>query len=111
VFIVIGSRGDHYTVTLRDERRTCQCLDHRCDTSVTWLKGFPVIQVPGPTQSLRILRPQWGCCCSCWSISTFVPAHKPRTTVHAGSTGRQAAEQCTDNVHALLECAFVCVLK
>ena len=29
IFIVIGSRGDHYTIKLTDERRSCQCLDHR----------------------------------------------------------------------------------
>jgi hypothetical protein len=29
-FIVIGSRGDHYVIKITDDKRTCQCLDHRC---------------------------------------------------------------------------------
>lgn len=28
-FIVIGSRGDPYTIKITDEKRTCTCLDHR----------------------------------------------------------------------------------
>lgn len=29
-FIVIGSRGDPYTITLSDEKKKCTCIDHRC---------------------------------------------------------------------------------
>lgn len=29
IFVVIGSKGDHYAVKLTDAKRTCQCLDHR----------------------------------------------------------------------------------
>ncbi len=28
-FVVVGSTGNHYVVTFSDERRTCQCMDHR----------------------------------------------------------------------------------
>ena len=28
-FVVLGSTSKHYTVTLSDERHTCQCVDFR----------------------------------------------------------------------------------
>lgn len=28
-FVVLGSKGNHYTVTLKDDRHTCGCLDYR----------------------------------------------------------------------------------
>lgn len=31
IFIVIGSKGDHYAIKITDEKRTCQCMDYRCD--------------------------------------------------------------------------------
>lgn len=33
-FIVIGSTGNHYVVKLTDTRRSCTCMDHRCDCRV-----------------------------------------------------------------------------
>ncbi|MEW5311885.1 MAG: hypothetical protein WDW38_003564 [Sanguina aurantia] len=29
VFVVVGSTGSHYTVRLFDDRRSCECMDHR----------------------------------------------------------------------------------
>ena len=32
-FVVLGSTKNHYTVTLSDDRHTCQCVDFRCNPS------------------------------------------------------------------------------
>lgn len=28
-FVVLGSTGNHYTITLTDAKQSCQCVDHR----------------------------------------------------------------------------------
>ena len=32
-FVVLGSTKNHYTVTLSDDRHSCQCVDFRCNPS------------------------------------------------------------------------------
>lgn len=38
-FMVIGSTGNHYTVTFTNEKRTCQCPDHRWGPVISF-RGF-----------------------------------------------------------------------
>jgi hypothetical protein len=28
-FVVLGSTGNHYTITLTNDKQSCQCVDHR----------------------------------------------------------------------------------
>jgi hypothetical protein len=49
-FVVLGSTGNHYTITLTDDKQTCQCIDHRIryvrDLLTTLRDGLPVCACP-----------------------------------------------------------------
>ena len=50
-FAVFGSTGSHYTVTLKDEKHTCTCLDHRfrrhnCKHILAVCDGLGILQDP-----------------------------------------------------------------